>query len=373
MPRKKSDADIEPMGEQEEPAESQPVIPGTENEEPQEDIDTGDSGMTAGKGEETPEEPVPALAGDEGGQDRPMGAGMIPENDAAIPGMPEAPTAVPPAESTAGMPPFDKAAFAAPGPGSGQIGDQPALQDVPLESVTEMFELFITKERLEMLWERITNASDRIAAQVQSIQIARLLYDQVKSARNELMAGREHYDDSERFISEVEYRISQTDRIRKWSYSLGSVLFIYEIAFAIGIIWLFLRTIGDSAFEPNGTRMLYLQASMIWGILGGVMGALMALYKHVAIDQDFEWQHTMWYITSPIMGAGVGAVIYLIILTGLVGLVPANTTELSVPWTVYILAFLSGYQHNVFTEIIKRILKVFETQLAPQDNAPKSG
>jgi len=73
------------------------------------------------------------------------------------------------------------------------------------------------------------------------------------------------------------------------------------------------------------------------------------------------------------MGAGVGAVIYLIILTGLVGLVPQGTTELSVPWTVYILAFLSGYQHNVFTEIIKRILKVFETQLVPQDNSPKSG
>jgi hypothetical protein len=297
---------------------------------------------------------------------------MLPEDDTSLPGMPVEPASVPPAESTAGMPPFDQAAFAMPGPGSGQIGEQPLLQVNPLESGTDMLEYFVTKDRLEALWERISEASHHIAAQVQSIQIARVLYDQVKSSRNELMAGRDHYEDSERFISEVEYRISQTDRIRKWSYSLGSLLFVYEIVFAVGTVWLFLSTIGDRAFEPNGSRMLYLQASMVWGVLGGVMGALMALYKHVAIDQDFEWQHTMWYLTGPIMGAGVGAVIFLIILTGLVGLVPADATELSVPWTVYILAFLSGYQHNVFTEIVKRILKVFETQLTPQDTTPKS-
>ena len=40
---------------------------------------------------------------------------------------------------------------------------------------------------------------------------------------------------------------------------------------------------------------------MIWGGLRGEVGALHALWRHVARDEGFDKQFTLWYITSPIL------------------------------------------------------------------------
>ena len=48
-----------------------------------------------------------------------------------------------------------------------------------------------------------------------------------------------------------------------------------------------------------------------------MIGAWLSLVKHISKDQDFDRQHTLWYINSPVMGIGVGAVIYLILRAGL--------------------------------------------------------
>jgi hypothetical protein len=66
----------------------------------------------------------------------------------------------------------------------------------------------------------------------------------------------------------------------------------------------------------------------------------------------------MWYIASPIVGYGVGAVIFLIIRAGLLSL--TGPGDISSPTIMYILAWLGGYQQNVFTDLLKRILKLFE-------------
>ena len=61
------------------------------------------------------------------------------------------------------------------------------------------------------------------------------------------------------------------------------------------------------------------------------------------------------------MGYGVGAVVYIILRAGLLSLGGA-AQEINSPYILYLTAWLAGYQHNLFTDIIKRLLKVFKVE-----------
>jgi hypothetical protein len=128
------------------------------------------------------------------------------------------------------------------------------------------------------------------------------------------------------------------------------------------VLFLFLK---DTAFAGEAkvhlSKTIYLLGSMVWGGFGGVISALYALILHIAHRQDFDKQHLVWYYYSPIMGIGMGAAVYLIMQVGLLSLI-GTEGKIASPIIIYVLAFLCGFQHNVFTELIKRVLKVFEVE-----------
>jgi hypothetical protein len=146
-------------------------------------------------------------------------------------------------------------------------------------------------------------------------------------------------------------------------------LFIYETIWGIVLLLFLFLVLGAEAFTSSGAfgasgqkdEIVYLLGSMVWGGLGGVIGAWLSLIRHISKDQDFDRQHTMWYINSPVMGIGVGAVIYLILRAGLLSITGPNQ-DITSPLIIYLLAWLAGYQQNVFTGIVKRMLKVFEIE-----------
>ena len=49
--------------------------------------------------------------------------------------------------------------------------------------------------------------------------------------------------------------------------------------------------------------------AMMWGGIGGVVGALYSLHWHVAIRQDFKKYYSMSYIVQPIMGLILGELV----------------------------------------------------------------
>jgi hypothetical protein len=114
----------------------------------------------------------------------------------------------------------------------------------------------------------------------------------------------------------------------------------------------------------------YLLTSMVWGGFGGVIGALLALTKHIAIEQDFDRQHTWWYFTSPPMGIGMGAVVYLFLHVGLFSIVGADA-DIASPLVIYVFAWLAGYQQNVFTDLVKRMMKTLMGQDIKTDRGPE--
>ena len=68
----------------------------------------------------------------------------------------------------------------------------------------------------------------------------------------------------------------------------------------------------------------------------------------------------MWYITNPIMGILLGIVAYLILLAGVISLTgEIDQNNINFPYTVYLLAFLLGFQQNVAWDLIRRFKNVF--------------
>lgn len=248
------------------------------------------------------------------------------------------------------------------------------LPEAEKRSKRRMVKLFVQEEQMKALWERASNAKTAVDESINNAAIAHEMLDQISFARNELLAGEENYEHAERAINEVEYRVGLSRRVAGWSTSLGAKLFIYESAWALVLLLFLFLVLGPQAFSATAAPLtsrfsadvVFLLGSMTWGGLGGVIGAWLSLIKHISKDQDFDRQHTLWYINSPVMGIGIGAVIYLIMRAGLLSL-SGPGEAINSPLIIYLLAWLAGYQQNVFTDIIKRLLQVFKIE---EEKAP---
>ena len=57
----------------------------------------------------------------------------------------------------------------------------------------------------------------------------------------------------------------------------------------------------------------------------------------------------------------MGAFVYLFVNGGLLA-ITKSTGELRSPSMIYIIAGLAGFQHNVFTDLVKRVMKVLQLE-----------
>ena len=215
---------------------------------------------------------------------------------------------------------------------------------------------FITKERLSKLWNRIDVAQQNIQADVPNLVIAQDLIEKLERARQEFLAGKQNYEEAERTVNEVELRIATVKRAREDNWA-AVALFLYEIIWGLMFTLFFLQTsqitvITDTVLAAN---------SAIWGGIGGITGAIYALWKHVAKEVDFSKQYYLWYISNPIMGIIMGAFVYLVMKGSLLSMASdSSIQDISAPFIIFLLAFIVGYQQNVAWALVRRIVKIFE-------------
>ena len=295
----------------------------------------------------------------------------------AMPGVPQASLPLPPVLAMTGAPLFSASAFIQPGPTAG-VPETHQFSSKDLPPTPAMVALLVTDERLHDFWKRADQAQKDVNTRINSLPIARTLLDQIQCARNEILAGREYIEEAERALNEVEYRILLSERVARWSYSIGGGLAIYEIllfVFAIlGLLfaapWL-LNYVQVQAAGPASPTwpteqwahdIVLVFNSMMWGVLGGVTGALYALWIHIAREQDFDKQYTMWYLLSPVGGLVVGAFIFLVVRLGIFSLTAGQETSITSPLILYALAWLAGFQQNVVYDLVKSFLKIFKVE-----------
>ncbi|MCH7663715.1 MAG: hypothetical protein IH859_07590 [Chloroflexi bacterium] len=124
-----------------------------------------------------------------------------------------------------------------------------------------------------------------------------------------------------------------------------------------------LSAIGENslqAYPAFGVDTVIMVKSAIVGAVGGIVGGLFALWKHVSREMDFSKQYWMWYITSPIMGIFLGVFVFLVMRVGMITLtIGSDIPEVTSPLAIYALAFIVGFQQNVAYDLMRRVLQVF--------------
>lgn len=335
------------------------------------------------RGHEKPPEDFPDEGGSTYKEDTPPSAEEVMKEDHGLsagypvvreddipsdPGLPKEEIKVPPPEARRGMPFFSAESMTPADPGDEQFGIPVNHEEVEADKPT--VEKLIADAQMQSLWEKANTLSEKIPNKIYNLDLARNLLDMIMYGRNELMGGKEYFEEAERYINEVDYRVWLADKVREWTSKYVIWLFLYEVVFGATLLALLIYPLGDVAFASSSTLeqvgrfppdLSYLVSSMIWGGFGGVISAIFALIKHTAREQDFDIQHNIWYIYSPLMGIGVGAAVFLFLRAGLLSLLGPGE-GISSPIIIYILSLLSGYQHNVFTDIVRRMLQAFQVE-----------
>lgn len=264
--------------------------------------------------------------------------------------------------------------FFAPGPTMEIHAPPPIVGDLPANS--EIMQKEVTDDRVSKLMYRAEMARRRINDEIDSIELARDLLELIRSSTTLILSGKDNYEEADRSLNEVEFRLSYTRRVKVWSEAIAYRLLAYEVFWLLflGLGALFIPSILSAMISdlnelspnslPDFIMMddLFLGVSTaLWGGLGGVVGAMYSLWRHVSLKQDFNPQHKMWYYTQPIMGIPIGVVIFLVVRIG-IGFTVEGVLNFESPYGIYMLAWIAGFQQNILYEIIRQILKLFRVQ-----------
>ncbi len=230
--------------------------------------------------------------------------------------------------------------------------------------------------------DRVDKARKSIQSSLNNPQKAVAFLDLLEKAQNLVSQGSEYYEEAERLLSEVEYHLAFMERMRRASQRVGFPLFLYEVlwfgVFAWGLVQINLAPTYEairSASPISEVNLVHLLSSLIWGGLGGVVGALYALWKHIAKEQDFDPQFALWYLTNPVLGIMLGGFIFLVIQAGFFSLTAGVEPGLNIrsAFVIYVLAWISGFKQNVVYEIVRRILDVFRVEAPTPASGATSG
>lgn len=264
--------------------------------------------------------------------------------------------------------------------GGGAAGAKTTGMPLPPEDLTS---LYVTPERIQGLHDRASMALERIKNEVNKISVATELFDRIEQSRQLLFEQLNRYDEAERGIVEVEHRLEFIQRVKVASRTVGMRLFAYELIVFIVLTGLFIYT----NLEPQSTAiknasplasvdLVQFINTLMWGGFGGVVGALYALWKHIASEQDFDPQYYLWYLTNPLLGVALGAFVFLVFQAGFFSLTAGIEEAVTIrsALVIYVFAWVSGFKQNVVYEIVRRILDVFRVELGGKNGEkPASG
>jgi len=190
----------------------------------------------------------------------------------------------------------------------------------------------------------------------------------LNEARQILIESPENYVAVESRMMQVQVTMSRTTESRVQAARYGPRILIYEVAwlavlllglvFAAPLSEFFTRSGAMSGATAND--MFPFWNTLMWGGIGGIIGALYALWWHVSDQQDFERQYMMWYLVQPIMGTVLGGIVFLLLTGGFLLLqVKPSDTNAGARLIPYLVAVLAGFRQNFIYGQFDRLITLF--------------
>jgi hypothetical protein len=200
----------------------------------------------------------------------------------------------------------------------------------------------------------------------------------LQEARQILLESPENYVAAEYRMAQVRSTMSRTSESRQQSAQLAPRVFVYEVIwlalFLLGLVFaaplaeIFTRA-GNIAGATAGDVFPFWN-TLIWGGIGGIIGALYALWWHVSDQQDFDRQYLMWYLVQPIMGVVLGGIVFLLLTGGFLILqIKPSDPNAGARLLPYLVAVLAGFRQNFIYNQFDKLISLF----APSGNQNNSG
>ena len=194
-----------------------------------------------------------------------------------------------------------------------------------------------------------------------SEEVANLL----QLAREALLQSPVDVAQAEKLTMQAQGLLKRREDSRRWGSIYGALILGYEFLFFLAFaavlafdqpLAAWVGSFTGAASAVSMRDILPFWDTMIWGGIGGVLGALYSLYWHVTEKQDFDRQFNMWYVVQPVMGGMLGAFIYLIVLSGMLAM-NTGTTTASI-WFPSAIACLSGFRQKFIFELLDKLMEV---------------
>jgi hypothetical protein len=241
-----------------------------------------------------------------------------------------------------------------------------------LAGKTDLVNMFIPDGRLVTVWTEIDAVEGRVASADRiSLKVAREMLDRLAVARNYLMNDRANFEEAERQVAEVKYRLARLETSHALQQPLP--IFIYLLIFIVLIVLaaLWTQPITSAGLmkllgEALKLDMVAVWATILWGGIGGVTGALYGLWDHVARDRDYDPEYAIWYYTNPLMGLILGLFVFIVAQVGLSEVTKGST------FILYFLAWAVGFRQNLAFSLANTILKRLTPEEKP-DEVDKAG
>lgn len=252
-----------------------------------------------------------------------------------------------------------KAEEEAPGPGAGAAKEAPPpevgpeAQPSPLRTQEEVLEA-VGRRRLEALEKQIDELFSSIPDELYADPERDIALALLRDAQDIVQERPRQYDLAMFKIGQVKMMVRRRQSIvqetRTHGYPLMAWEFGWFILFLAGIVFRqplasWLLAITNMTLVDFTVNLQPMLGTLMWGGIGGVVGGLWSLWKHVARDQDFNKQHTMWYLVQPIMGIILGGVIHLLFMAGVI-VVQASSNTTAAFWFPSLVACLVGFRQN---------------------------
>ncbi len=219
-------------------------------------------------------------------------------------------------------------------------------------------------EQIDELYRLIS--TDYSSPPGNSEQMLKMLHD----ARQTLIENPEEYVNAEYRTREVKAMLERMRKSRHDGTRYGLGLLFYQVAWAAlllaGLVMAVPLTTAlnrlGSMSGPTAADIFPFWSTMMWGGIGGVIGALYMLWWHVADRQDFDGQYSLWYLVQPVMGMVLGGIMFLVLAAGFL-VVQVDLTDAQAATAArllpYLVAVLAGFRQNWVYEQLERLMAVF--------------
>jgi hypothetical protein len=199
----------------------------------------------------------------------------------------------------------------------------------------------------------------------------------LQEAQEILLEKPRQFDLAKFKVGQVQTLVTWRRNVNRWSSTYGWGIFVYEVvwigALALGVLTAkgaeeFVTRAVESVPAIGGLSRLW--STMLWGGLGGVIGAFYSLYWHVAKVKDFDKKYTLWYVVQPVIGLLLGSLVHLLFGSGVLTGQGVNQRDQSaiVRLFPYAVACVAGFRQRAVLEMMDRVVQVITPSSRPKRN-----